>query len=201
MKVLITSFFILFGFQVCSQSNLVVGLTDYNIMFRAYDNKLQCQIDGVDSVYIKSPEGKSDVSFEIDQLTGQKYFIIRPNSSPSVDLEIHAIKNGRDVIYATRTYYVKAYPKPNLINSVLSKSSPTELDINYSDYFPINTKFEILGGEVETGDISLSFTGSVIPTDLLKKLKKGDHVALTIRYRKKGVSETNVLQTTMTIVD
>ena len=80
MKILITSFFILFGFQVCSQSNLVVGLTDYNIMFRAYDNKLQCQIDGVDSVYIKSPEGKSDVSFEIEALNKLpgpfiKYFI------------------------------------------------------------------------------------------------------------------------------
>lgn len=202
MKVIIYSLFCVLGLEVYAQSNLNIGLTDYNIMFRSYDNKLQCSVDGVDSVYIKSPDGKAKVSFEIDQLTGQKYFIINPTHSPTINLEVHTIKNGQDEVYATRTYHVKMYPKPELDNPGLSKSNPNELEVSYPMYYPIKTEFEIIGGELEFGGTALSFIGSTLPSDFLKTVKKGEKVALTVKYKVKGQSKNDgSLSAVLTVFD
>lgn len=202
MKIILTSLLILFGIQVYSQSNLNIGLTDYNVVFKDYFNKLQCSVDGVDSVYIKSPDGKTKVSFEIDQLTGQKYFIINPTHTPTINLEVHTIKNGQDEVYATRTYYVKMYPKPELINSALSKSNPNVLEVSYPTYFPIKTEFEIVGGELAFGSTSISFEGSTVPSDFLKTLKNGENVVLTVKYKSSGHSKnTNSISSLLTVFD
>lgn len=202
MKIILTSLLILFGLQVYSQSNLNIGLTDYNVVFMNYNNRLQCSVDGVDSVYIKSPDGGAKVSFEVDQLTGQKYFIINPTHSRTINLEVHTIKNGRDEVYATQTYYVKAYPKPELTNPALSKSNPNELEVSYPTYFPIKTEFEIIGGELAIGSNSVSFEGSTVPADLLKTVKKGEMVVLTVNYRLKTKKEgSSILMTGLTVMD
>lgn len=186
-----------------AQNSIIVSQPEYRILFRNYDNKIECMSNNRDSVYI-SPKNSNDAQITFIEGSDQSndFFIVKPTVTGSLVLDFHNVVAGEDKVVESREYSIKVFPKPELQTTHLSKSTDNIIEVAYPIYFPIPKEILVLGGSVILDDkTEFVFSGNQIPPTYFSKLKSGSKVAISLKVKEKGSSHTSVLNSVLTVFD
>jgi hypothetical protein len=203
MKTLITIFALLFTGIFASAQNAGLLMPEMSqVLFNAYDNKIVPVIPGLKDVSITVNGGTATKStWSTNGIQYNGYFVRPTGGSNTVTISFFG-KNakGENVKYGTQSLRVVALPRPTLLNQNISKGSGGRLMVGYNENTSLIDSFNVTGGQVTFGNNPpLSFTGSVLPAELLKDAKVGQSIAITINYNRNGSESTNIIQGIITI--
>ncbi len=202
-NLLFTLFLTCVAFISEAQNSIIISQPEYRILFRNYDNKIECLTSTRDSVYI-SPKNPNDaqITFVKGSDKSNDFFIVQPKVIGSLILDFHSVVAGEDKIIESREYRIKVFPKPELQTSHLSKSTDNIIEVAYPSYFPIPKEILVLGGSVIFDDnTEFVFSGNQIPSTYISKLKSGSKVVVSITVREKESSSPSVLNAVLTVFD
>lgn len=197
---------ILFGIQMSAfaQSQAVIGLPEFKFLYANYHNKLECTMSDADSTYIAVPSNQATVTtstyrYEFNENSCFEVYVL-PNVK-RVEVEVHAIKNGQDFIVSKENFPVKAIPSARLYGTTFSLTTGFKAVVGFGPDCPLtNVKFNVIGGEVLAGNNSIPFSGAIIPSSILPKLKPGTKIGVEIMYLIEGQSMVNLASSMLTIV-
>jgi hypothetical protein len=202
-KSLFTLFITCVAFISQAQNSIIISQPEYRILFKNYDNKIECMSKNRDSVYI-SPKKPNDAQITFVEGSDQSndFFIVKPTVTGSLVLDFHNVIAGEDKVVESREYIIKVFPKPELQTTHLSKSTDNVIEVSYPGYFPIPKEILVLGGSVMLDDnTELSFIGNQIPPAYFSKLKSGSKVMVSITVREKESSHPSVLNSVLTVFE
>ena len=202
-KSLFTLFLTCVAFISQAQNSIIVSQPEYRILFKNYDNKIECISSSRDSVYISSKNpNDAQITFVKGSDQSNDFFIVQPTVTGSLVLDFHSVIAGEDKVVESREYIIKVFPKPELQTTHLSKSTDNVIEVAYPIYFPIPKEILVLGGSVMLDDnTELSFIGNQIPPTYFSKLKSGSKVAISLKVKEKGSSYPSVLNAVLTVFD
>ncbi len=186
-----------------AQNSVIVSQPEYRILFKNYDNKIECMSSSQDSVYV-SPKTPNDAQITFAKGSDQSndFFIVKPTVTGSLVLDFHSVVAGEDKVVESREYIIKVFPKPELQTTHLSKTTDNIIEVAYPIYFPIPKEILVLGGSVMLDDnTELSFIGNQIPPTYFSNLKSGSKVMVSITVREKESSHPSVLNSVLTVFD
>ncbi len=202
-KSLFTLFLTCVAFISQAQNSIIVSQPEYRILFKNYDNKIECMSSSRDSVYV-SPKNPNDaqITFVKGSDKSNDFFIVKPTVTGSLVLDFHNVVVGEDKVVESREYIIKVFPKPELQTTHLSKSTDNFIEVAYPSYFPIPKEILVLGGAVILDDkTELVFSGNQIPSTYISKVKNGSKVAISLKVKEKGSSYPSVLNSVLTVFD
>ncbi|MEN9742256.1 MAG: hypothetical protein RLZZ65_61 [Bacteroidota bacterium] len=175
-----------------------ISLPEMAVLYRGYDNKVVPVVAGAVSSSISVAGGSSRAaSWSEDGMT-YKGYIVTPGAANSVSITLSGKdKDGKSKSYGTFKYKVKSFPKPEILDPTIKKSSGARVTLILKDS-PLKASFNVLGGEITIGnDAPISFSGGVIPASAVAKAKAGTKVAAVIRYN--GTGGANTMLTVLTV--
>jgi hypothetical protein len=201
-KILLNTLMVCLTYSFSAQQKIVVSQPEYRVLYRNYDNKIECLSNESDSIYIatKNPSD-AQILFVKDGFSSESYFIVRPLIQNSLILDFHTITNGVDNIVESEEFSVKLFPNPELQNSFLSKSNVNEIEVAYPMFFPIKAEFIVLGGRVIIKDTEYLYTGNRVPGSLLSKVKSGSNVLLEVTIKRKGQASPTMIKSVISVTD
>ena len=175
-----------------------IALPEMAVLYRNYDNKVVPVVAGEVSSSISVAGGSSRKSSWTDE--GVKYdgYLVTPGNATSVTITLSGKdKDGKSKSYGTYKYKVKSFPKPEILDAKISKSSGARIALGLKDS-PLKANFNIIGGEITIGnDQPIKFSGSVIPASAVQKAKAGAKVVVDISYT--GTGGKNSMQGVLTV--
>jgi len=91
-KSLFTLFITCVAFISEAQNSIIVSQPEYRILFKNYDNKIECLTSSRDSVYI-SPKKPNDaqITFVKGSDKSNDFFIVNPTVTGSLVLDFHSV--------------------------------------------------------------------------------------------------------------
>ncbi|MDP4954640.1 MAG: hypothetical protein NWQ65_01015, partial [Crocinitomicaceae bacterium] len=167
-----------------------ISLPEMAVLYRNYNNKVVPVVAGAlssDIVLSGSPGAKKTKKSWVDE--GVKYdgFEVDPGSGTSLTMTLMGKdKDGKSKSYAVVKYKVKPFPKPEVLDPSIKKSSGARITLVLKDS-PLKANFNVTGGELTVGnDAPVSFSGSVIPASAVQKAKAGAKVVVIVKYNGTG---------------
>jgi hypothetical protein len=203
MKSIIISVVFLFVGLIASAQNAGILMPEMSqVLYRNYDNKIVPVIPGLKDVIITVNGGTATKSTWTTNGIPYNGYLVRPTGGTNTVTITCFGKNakGENVKYVTQSYRVLAFPKPTLLNESISKNTGARLSVGFDESISLLDSFNVTGGQVTFGNNPpLSFTGSVLPAELLKDAKVGQSVAIIIKYNRIGSESTNNIKGIITI--
>lgn len=175
-----------------------ISLPEMAVLYRGYDNKVVPVVAGAVSSSISVAGGSSRAASWSEDGISYKGYIVTPGAANSVSITLSGKdKDGKSKSYGTFKYKVKSFPKPEILDPTIKKSSGARVTLILKDS-PLKASFNVLGGEITIGnDAPISFSGGVIPASAVAKAKAGTKVAAVIRYN--GTGGANTMLTVLTV--
>jgi hypothetical protein len=175
-----------------------ISLPEMAVLYRGYDNKVVPVVAGAVSSSISVAGGSSRVASWSEDGMSYKGYIVTPGAGNSVSITLTGKdKDGKSKSYGTFKYKVKSFPKPEILDPTIKKSSGARVTLILKDS-PLKANFNVLGGEITIGnETPISFSGGVIPASAVAKAKAGAKVAAVIRYN--GTGGPNTMLTVLTV--
>jgi gliding motility-associated protein GldM len=164
-----------------------ISLPEMAVLYRNYDNKVVPVIAGAVSSDIIVNGGSKRSATWSDDGTTYSGFIVTPGAGTSISMTLMGKdKDGKSKSYGTYKYRVKPFPKPEVLDATIKKSSGARVTLILKDS-PLKANFNVTGGEITIGnDPPISFSGSIIPAAAVAKAKAGIKVAAVIKYNGTG---------------
>ncbi len=175
-----------------------ISLPEMAVLYRGYDNKVVPVVAGAVSSSISVAGGSSRAASWSEDGMSYKGYIVTPGAGNSVSITLTGKdKDGKSKSYGTFKYKVKSFPKPEILDPTIKKSSGARVTLILKDS-PLKANFNVLGGEITIGnETPVSFSGGVIPASAVAKAKAGAKVAAVIRYN--GTGGPNTMLTVLTV--
>lgn len=175
-----------------------ISLPEMAVLYRGYDNKVVPVVAGAVSSSISVAGGSSRAATWSEDGMSYKGYIVTPGAGNSVSITLTGKdKDGKSKSYGTFKYKVKSFPKPEILDPTIKKSSGARVTLILKDS-PLKANFNVLGGEITIGnETPISFSGGVIPASAVAKAKAGAKVAAVIRYN--GTGGPNTMLTVLTV--
>jgi len=173
-------------------AQVVIQQAELNILYRGYDNLLIPEAEGAEENKI------SAVGAVVTPTTyrGRNGFLVRPQGTKVVSILHEAKINGEWKNFDTTFYKVKPFPTPWIMNQYVSKSSGANIRAGYPEGTPIESNFEVVSMNLYiNGEIAI--VGSVIPPELVKKIKSGKTIGGTATIR--NITTGNEIQVSFTL--
>jgi len=163
-----------------------ISLPDLNVLFTEWDNFMVPVASGI----VGEPSlSASGASMSRATKNGQKGFNVKvsvPNKTVTFSLSGKDAA-GKSVSFGTFTYKTKKFPDGKCTISTISKTSNTRLRVSLGQESLFgDISFNVLGGSVTVGNDIFSFSGDVLPANLLAKAKPGRDVVVLIDYQRSG---------------
>ena len=163
-----------------------ISLPDLNVLFTEWDNFMVPVASGI----VGEPSlSASGASMSRATKNGQKGFNVKvgvPNKTVTFSLSGKDAA-GKSVSFGTFTYKTKKFPDGKCTISSISKTSNTRLRVSLGPESLFgDISFNVLGGSVTVGNDIFSFSGDVLPANLLAKAKPGRDVVVLIDYQRSG---------------
>lgn len=202
MKKLYISLLAIFSSLQIFAQNATISLPEMAVLYRGYDNKIVPVVGCNEQIELVCSEGatisKSTWSESGKQVNG---YIVKVGNQNIITISLFGVSsNGTKTDYGTYNYRVKAFPKPELMTTTISKTTGLHAVLTLGTESPFTgVSFSILGGELLVGnETPFAFTGDVVPASALEKAKPGQKVSMVLRYNSNsGVANTI---TTMLVV-
>jgi len=168
-----------------------ISLPDLNVLFTEWDNFMVPVASGI----VGEPSlSASGASMSRATKNGQKGFNVKvgvPNKTVTFSLSGKDAA-GKSVSFGTFTYKTKKFPDGKCTISTISKTSNTRLRVSLGQESLFgDISFNVLGGSVTVGNDIFSFSGDVLPANLLAKAKPGRDVVVLIDYQRSGGQKKN----------
>jgi hypothetical protein len=175
-----------------------ISLPEMAVLYRGYDNKVVPVVAGAVSSSISVAGGSSRAASWSEDGMSYKGYIVTPGAGNSVSITLTGKdKDGKSKSYGTFKYKVKSFPKPEILDPTIKKSSGARVTLILKDS-PLKANFSVLGGEITIGnETPVPFSGGVIPASAVAKAKAGAKVAAVIRYN--GTGGPNTMLTVLTV--
>lgn len=175
-----------------------ISLPEMAVLYRGYDNKVVPVVAGAVSSSISVAGGSSRAASWSEDGMSYKGYIVTPGAGNSVSITLTGKdKDGKSKSYGTFKYKVKSFPKPEILDPTIKKSSGARVTLILKDS-PLKANFNVLGGEITIGnETPVPFSGGVIPASAVAKAKAGAKVAAVIRYN--GTGGPNTMLTVLTV--
>ena len=175
-----------------------ISLPEMAVLYRGYDNKVVPVVAGAVSSSISVAGGSSRAATWSEDGMSYKGYIVTPGAGNSVSITLTGKdKDGKSKSYGTFKYKVKSFPKPEILDPTIKKSSGARVTLILKDS-PLKANFNVLGGEITIGnETPVPFSGGVIPASAVAKAKAGAKVAAVIRYN--GTGGPNTMLTVLTV--
>ena len=175
-----------------------ISLPEMAVLYRGYDNKVVPVVAGAVSSSISVAGGSSRAASWSEDGISYKGYIVTPGAGNSVSITLTGKdKDGKSKSYGTFKYKVKSFPKPEILDPTIKKSSGARVTLILKDS-PLKANFNVLGGEITIGnETPVPFSGGVIPASAVAKAKAGAKVAAVIRYN--GTGGPNTMLTVLTV--
>jgi hypothetical protein len=175
-----------------------ISLPEMAVLYRGYDNKVVPVVAGAVSSSISVAGGSSRSASWSEDGMSYKGYIVTPGAGNSVSITLTGKdKDGKSKSYGTFKYKVKSFPKPEILDPTIKKSSGARVTLILKDS-PLKANFNVLGGEITIGnETPVPFSGGVIPASAVAKAKAGAKVAAVIRYN--GTGGPNTMLTVLTV--
>lgn len=163
-------------------------MPEFNIMYRGYGNKIIPSAAGVISTdIIVSGASKTPVT-----INGRKGFAVTPTTG-SKKVEVTLVgkdAKGNNVQFGKTVYDVKAFPKPVVTNSSISKTGGAKIKVALTDS-PMKADFKVISVDVLNGDDGFC-SGDIIPAAKVARIKTGKKVGIIVTYQNMvtGAKET-----------
>ena len=203
MNIFLTSVALIFSSIIASAQNAGILMPEMSqVLYHNYDNKIVPVIPGLKDVIITVNGGTATKSTWTTNGIPYNGYLVRPTVGTNTVTITCFGKNakGENVKYVTQSYRVLAFPKPTLLNESISKNTGARLSVGFDESISLLDSFNVTGGQVTVGNNQpLTFTGSVIPAELLKDAKVGQSVAVIIKYNRIGSESTNNIKGIITI--
>jgi len=163
-----------------------ISLPDLNVLFTEWDNFMVPVASGI----VGEPSlSASGAAMARTTKNGQKGFNVKvgvPNKTVTFSLSGKDAA-GKSVSFGTFTYKTKKFPDGKCTISSISKTSNTRLRVSLGPESLFgDISFNVLGGSVTVGNDIFSFSGDVLPANLLAKAKPGRDVVVLIDYQRSG---------------
>jgi len=164
-----------------------ISLPEMAVLYRGYDNKVVPVVAGAVSSDIQVSGGSKRPASWSDEGVSYNGFIVTPGAGTSLSITLTGKdKDGKSKSYGTFKYRVKPFPKPEVLDKTIKKSSGARVTLVLKDS-PLKANFNVTGGELTIGnDPPITFSGSVIPASAVAKAKAGVKVAAVIKYNGTG---------------
>ena len=164
-----------------------ISLPEMAVLYRGYDNKVVPVVAGAVSSDIQVSGGSKRAATWNDEGVNYRGYIVIPGAGTSLSMTLTGKdKDGKTKSYGTFKYRVKPFPKPQVLDATIKKSSGARVTLVLKDS-PLKANFNVTGGEITIGnDAPISFNGSVIPAAAVAKAKAGIKVAAVIKYNGTG---------------
>jgi hypothetical protein len=169
-----------------------IALPELNyVLYRDYDNKIVPFVEGEDNLILEIEGAKATPKTWGSK--GNEYRGYYVNVSPEarkVRITLKGLKQNLDTIsYGEYEYYVKPFPKPQVLNSSISKVSGAKVKVALGPDIPFfgSVNFEITGGEVTVGNVTTPFLGDIISPTLVTNASPGSFVIVDVFYTRNGI--------------
>lgn len=163
-------------FQSKAQVSVVVEQPELHILYRNYNNIIIPEATGAEENKL-SAEG---VSIQLTTYQGKKGYIVKPSQGTRIVPIVHDAKiNGEWIRFDTVFYKVKSFPKPQIYNRTISKSSGAIIQCGFPLDSPIRCDFEVLSIVINDEQIN----GFIISGDVVKNNKLGYYVAAIAKVK------------------
>ena len=164
-----------------------ISLPEMAVLYRGYDNKVVPVVAGAVSSDIQVSGGSKRAATWNDEGVNYSGYIVTTGAGTSLSITLTGKdKDGKSKSYGTFKYRVKPFPKPQVLDATIKKSSGARVTLVLKDS-PLKANFNVTGGEITIGnDPPISFNGSVIPAAAVAKAKAGIKVAAVIKYNGTG---------------
>jgi gliding motility-associated protein GldM len=167
-----------------------ISLPEMAVLYRNYSNKVVPLVAGAvssDILLSGSPGATKIKKSWVDE--GVKYdgFEVDPGSGTSLVMTLMGKdKDGKSKSYAVVKYKVKPFPKPEVLDPTIKKSSGARINLILKDS-PLKANFTVTGWELTIGnDAPISLNGPVIPASAVQKAKAGAKVVVVVKYTGTG---------------
>jgi hypothetical protein len=173
MKKLIFLTTLLSFIEIKAQVHVAVEQPELNVLYLGYDNIIIPMASGAEENKL-SAEG---ATLTPTRFQGKKGYLVRPSSSSKVIPIVHEAKiNGEWARFDTTFYIVKPFPKPEIYNQTISKSSGVNIHCGLPTSAPFRRSYEVLNVNLQDKE----YTGAIIPGKAVKSMKVGNRVGATI---------------------
>ena len=167
-----------------------ISLPEMAVLYRNYNNKVVPLVAGAvssDILLSGSPGATKIKKSWVDE--GVKYdgFEVDPGTGTSLVMTLMGKdKDGKSKSYAVVKYKVKPFPKPEVLDPTIKKSSGARINLILKDS-PLKANFTVNGWELTIGnDAPISLNGPVIPASAVQKAKAGAKVVVVVKYTGTG---------------
>ena len=203
MKTIILSFLsILFSTGIYAQFG-VIAQPEYAIMYRGYPNKMVPMISSEETAELSVSGGTCTRSTWT--VNGVKYngYLVNPTIGDSfVTLTLTGkSKNGTVKNYGAFKYKVKPFPKPQIENYTISKTTGANITVGLGADCPLGFSYEVIGGRIFIGDEWFNFSGNVVPPSILEKAVIGKSIAIRIDSKEVESEYTNEIISSIVVIE
>jgi hypothetical protein len=161
--------------EIKAQVHVVVQQPELNILYRGYDNVIIPEATGAEENKL-SVEG---ASIQPTTYQGKKGYLVRPTGIKMVSIMHEAKINGKWVSFDTVFYTVKPFPKPEIYNQTISKSSGANIQCGLPTSAPIRRSYVVLSVDIQ----DQVYSGGTIPGKAVKSIKVGKQVGAAIKVK------------------
>lgn len=203
MKSIITTFVFLFVSFITTAQNAGILIPEMSqVFYHGYDNKIVPFISGLKDVSITVNGGTATkATWSTNDIQYNGYLVRTAGGTNTVTITYFG-KNakGENVEYGSQSFRVLVYPKPFLLTASISKRMGARLSVGHDASISLIDSFNVKGGQLTFGNSQpLTFTGSIVPAELLKDAKVGQSVAFEIEYNRNGSESMNIIKGVITI--
>lgn len=200
----ITILFLLLNFtQIFSQDQLVVGLPDYRLLYRNYNNKVQLAFtdSGVENLDVQCEN--CDTIYRSENSTSE--YIIVPGNEREVKLTVTNKKNKNASTNNVITFRVTNLPVPSVYFGPISSESKfgivfSKLFVKYPPEVFLAVAFDIKNWKITIDDKIFEGKRSVLSEEVinyLKNIEKETTFTIDVTYRGMGIERITSGQFTL----
>lgn len=153
-----------------------IEFPEMNFLYRGYDNVFKLAANWPDGVKEYRIEA-TDATVTTVTRRNQLMHTINPKGKISEVKVIYKDVEGFEQEFGPWTYAVRAFPKPEIINSTISKSTGGKISVGLINSI-LNATFRII--RIELSENRQIIDDNIIPAEFLKKVKVGKMIPITV---------------------
>ena len=153
-----------------------IEFPEMNFLYRGYDNVFKLAANWPDGVKEYRIEA-TDATVKTVTRRNQLMHTINPKGKVSEVKVIYKDAEGFEKEFGPWTYGVRAFPKPEIVKTTVSKSKGGKIAVALSNAV-VNVTFRII--RIELSENSQIIDDQIIPAELLKKVKVEKMIPITV---------------------